>query len=261
MKEYIGTEAACHGRQWAVLHNGYFSDPVVATSLVETIINVLRESPADYVFDLGGGTGFLLSQVKSREVPGNPVFVNIDCSEAQLELSNSDGILSVNSSIDGFERSTVAPPKHRALFMMRSVLHYFGEKELSPMLHRLRNEANEDEFFIHQTACFVNEPDAECFNKLYELMRTQKWYPTVDDLHRRLSDSGWHVLETAPAAPLLLTSDELARRYDLDTGDVTRIREVLAGESGKTNNVFRLTPAGFEATLHYHTYVCIAVAG
>ena len=115
------------------------------------------------------------------------------------------------------------------------------------------------ERFVHQTAAFSNAAEAACLNTLYRFMRTQKWYPTVSDLERRLADSGWRVSDTAPAPTLRLTSEDLALRYALDAGDIARIRGAMAREFGAASGVFQLTPSGFETELHYRIYTCLAV--
>ncbi|MCX5848537.1 MAG: hypothetical protein NTW65_03720 [Deltaproteobacteria bacterium] len=142
---------------------------------------------------------------------------------------------------------------------MRSVLHYLGENGVTPFLRHLRDQAKEGEFFLHQSASFDNENDSACLNDLYRHMRTHKWYPTVNDLTKRLADSGWRVIATTPAPTLLLTSDDLGLRYALNTNDLVRIRDTMARAFGEMNSVFQITPSGFQANLHYHIYTCVAV--
>ena len=258
MEDYLGTETIIHGRQWEIWHGGYFSDPRIAEPLVETVRGILLKSPADLVVDLGGGTGFLLSQLRSRGGGADATLVNVDCSEAQLALSDEQDISSARTSIGSFKRRDVAPGDNRVCFMMRSALHYFGEDGLSPLLRYLRDQAKTGEYFVHQTASFDNEREAACLNALYRLMRTHKWYPTADDLRHRLTDAGWRVTETTPAPSLLLTSHDLGRRYALDADDIARIRDLLAREFGEMDGVFRILPSGFQAKLHYRIYTCVA---
>ena len=260
MEEHLGTETVVHGRRWAALHGGYFSDPTIARPLVETVKGILTKSPADVVVDLGGGTGFLLSQLRAQGVGADAALLNVDCSEAQLALSDGEDIPSVRTEIDRFRRSDVASRERRVFFMMRSVLHYYGEDGLSPLLCSLRDQAEAGEFFVHQTASFDNEKEAACLNALYRLMRTHKWYPMVNDLRRRLTDSGWRVTDTTPAPSLQLTSDDLGRRYALNASDIACIRDMMAREFGGMSGVFRLTPTGFHANLPYRTYTCLAVS-
>jgi len=258
MEDPIGPEKVVHGRRWGALHNGYFSDPTIARPLVKVAKEVLAKSPADVVVDLGGGTGFLLSQLASQGIGRAVALMNVDCSEAQLALVDEAGISPVHASLGDFRRSDVAAEDQRLFLMMRSVLHYLGENGLLPLLRHLRDQAEEGEFFVHQSASFDNEEDAACLNALYRYMRTPKWYPTVNELERRLVDSGWRVTETISAPSLLLTSDDLGLRYALDAGDLARIRDMMAREFGERNRVFRLTPSGFHADLHYQIFTCAA---
>jgi cyclopropane fatty-acyl-phospholipid synthase-like methyltransferase len=259
MEDHIGTEKVVHGQQWGTLHGGYFSDPAIAQSLIEAAKEILAKSPADVVVDLGGGTGFLLNQLASHKIGAGVALVNVDCSEAQLDLIDENIISSVCTSIGEFRRSAIASEQKRCFFLMRSVLHYLGENGVTPLLRHLRHQAGEGEFFLHQSASFDNEEDAACLNALYRHMRTHKWYPTVNDLKERLVGSGWRVTATAPAPTLLLTSDDLGRRYALDTNDLIRIRDTMAREFGETNSVFQITSSGFQASLHYNIYTCEAV--
>lgn len=260
MEDNIGTEKIVHGQYWGTLHGGYFSDPAIARPLVETAKGILAKSPADFVVDLGGGTGFLLNQLASHGIGADVELVNVDCSEAQLDLIDKNSISPVCTSIGTFRRNAIATGQKRFFFLMRSVLHYLGENGVTPLLHHLRDQAREGEFFLHQSASFDNEEEAACLNALYRHMRIDKWYSTVNDLKKRLSDSGWSVTATAPAPTLLLTSDNLGWRYALDTNDLVRIRDTMARTFGKMNSVFQITPSGFHAKLNYQIYTCVAVS-
>ena len=259
MEDLIGTEKIVHGQHWGTLHGGYFSDPAMARPLIETAKGILAKSPADVVVDLGGGTGFLLNQLVSHEIGADVELVNVDCSEAQLDLIDKNSISSVCTSLGEFRRNAIATEQKRFFFLMRSVLHYLGENGVTPLLRHLRDQAREGEFFLHQSASFDNKEEAACLNALYRHMRTHKWYPTVDDLKKRLADSGWRVTATIPAPSLILTSDDLGRRYVLETNDLDRIRDKMAGAFVEMNSVFRITPSGFHANLHYQIYTCVAV--
>ena len=258
MEDHIGIEKIVHGQHWGTLHGGYFSDPAIAQTLIETAKGILAKSPADIVVDMGGGTGFLLNQLASHIIDANVALVNVDCSEAQLDLTDKNSISSVCAPIVEFKRSAIAVEQKRFFFLMRSVLHYLGENGVTPLLRHLRDQAREGEFFLHQSASFDNEEDAACLNALYRHMRTHKWYPLADDLKKRLVDSGWRVIATNPAPPLILTSDDLGRRYALDANDLNRIRDKMVREFSEMNNVFRITPSGFIANLHYQIYTCVA---
>ncbi len=260
MEDPIGIEKIVHGQRWGDFHNGYFSDPAIVRPLVDAALRVLAESPADVVVDLGGGTGFLLSQLATQSVGGAMTLINVDCSDAQLALNDSAGIIRVHSSIGEFCRTDVETGDQRLLLLMRSVLHYLGEDGLLPLLRHLRDQAREGESFVHQSASFETEEDAACLNALYRLMRTGKWYPTVNNLKKCLLKSGWRVTDTIEAPSLALTSEDLGLRYALDTNDIARIRDTMVGEFGQESPVFRLTPSGFQADLHYRIFTCVAIS-
>ncbi|MEI6218479.1 MAG: class I SAM-dependent methyltransferase [bacterium] len=258
MKDRIGTEKVVHGRRWGEVHDGYFSDTGIAHPLVETAMGVLAESPADVVVDLGGGTGFLLSQLALRGVGAAATLVNVDCSEAQLAVAEEAGITRVFTPIEDFRRCDVMALTQRLFLIMRSVLHYAGQSGLPHLLRHLREQTKVGEFLVHQTAAFENDGDAACLNALYQHMQTDKWYPTVNVLESHLADSGWRVTDSIPAPALVLTSQDLGLRYALDSCELSRIRDVMAGEFGGMNKVFRLTPSGFRAELHYRIFTCVA---
>jgi hypothetical protein len=142
--------------------------------------------------------------------------------------------------------------------LMRSVLHYVGDDGLLPLLHHLRDQSKDGEFFVHQTASFDTDEEAVCINTLYRHMRTRKWYPTVNDLTRRLADAAWRVTATIPAPPLRLTSDDLGQRYALDAREIAHIRDLMVHEFGEANRVFQVTSSGFHASLDYRIYTCAA---
>ena len=258
MKDHIGTEKVVHGQQWGSLHNGYFADPIIARPLLNAIIDVLTHSPAEVIVDLGGGTGFLLSQLAAHDIVPALSLKNIDCSKAQLALTDTTGISPVHKSLEDFKRSDVAAAGQRLFLMMRSVLHYVGENGLQPFLRHIRAQAQEGEFFVHQTASFDNKDEAACLNALYSYMHTAKWYPMTNELTRYLADSGWRLTNTMAAPSLLLTSDDLALRYALDATYLAHIRDKMAREFGAKNRVFRLTPSGFHAYLPYRIFTCVA---
>ena len=260
MKDPIGTEKVIHGQRWGALHNGYFSDPAIARPFVNAVIGVLTKSPADVVVDLGGGTGFLLSQLASRGLGAGVALVNVDCSDVQLAAIDGAGISPVHASIGDFRRSAVAREGQRLFLMMRSVLHYPGKNGLQPLLRHLRSQAREGEFFVHQSASFENKEEADCLNALYKHMGTLKWYPTVNDVRGRLEDAGWRVIDTISAPTLVLSSDELGLRYALDAKKLACIRDRMAKSSGEGSGVFRLTPSGFQADLHYRIFTCVATS-
>ena len=260
MARNLGTETAVHGVSWAHVHGGYFADSAVARPLVEAARHIWASEKPDVIVDLGGGTGFLLSQLQAEGRGQGTARVNLDCSPAQLEVAAARGISSVCGTVDGFCRKDVVPAGGRVLFLMRSMLHYAGELGLDPLLRHLRAQAEAGEFWVHQTACFERQPDAACLNALYGKMRTGKWYPTVADLRHRLSSAGWQVDDVRPAPTLTLASNELGLRYGLNAAELVRIGREMAAEFPATSEVFRPMGDGFCAELHYRIFVCRAAS-
>lgn len=258
INEQIMREMGVHGKLWNAMHEGYFSDSVIARPLITKIVQYLSDSDTDVLVDLGGGTGFVLLELISQGAAQNMVPVNLDCSAVQLEAMEKKGISCINGLISDFRRNNLAAPDKRIFFIMRSVLHYFGRDGLNPVLRHIRNQARAGEMFIHQTACFENAVEAQCINLLYKEMGTRKWYPTISELRGCMADTNWQVIDIAPAPPLKLSSVELGRRYGLDAQTFTKICDRLTGEFGEMENVFRRTPDGFVAYLHYR--ICVAMA-
>ena len=256
MNEHIKREESVHGRKWGVLHGGYFSDPAIAAPLVRKILEFAGKSNADTVVDLGGGTGYLLSRLLACGMGHGVSLINLDDSDKQLDSARETGISCVRAAVDKFSRRDLGTEDGRFLFMMRSVLHYFGKDGLAPTLRHLRFQARSGEFFIHQTASFKHSQDAGCLNSLYRLMRTQKWYPTVELMKNCLKSQGWQVLEVLPAPILPLSSSDLMERYGIDRKDMIEIGMQLSRDHHVEADVFGKEGDDFCAFLHYWIYVC-----
>ena len=261
-------EAAIYGVHWDSFHGGYFSDPDVASPLAAAVVAMARRADVRTIVDLGGGTGFVLSRLESHGLDGNVRLVNLDASPEQIAQAHSrhisisespeSRIQCVQASIATFNRAQAAYHGDRVLWIMRSALHYFGQAGMPAVLRHLRAQAEPGEFFVHQTACFDHARDADCLNTLYRAMRTGKWYPTVDHLHRMLSEAGWHVQDTSPAPALPLAARDLAARYGIAPGALRRIRGTLSCQFGAIDGVLTLMPDDFCAHLHYRIVTCIA---
>lgn len=255
MNRLIQREKNVHGTAWHTVHDGYFADAAVASPLVKTIRQVAAVAQPDAIIDLGGGTGFLLGRVLAEGLERETSLINLDDSSMQLRAARSRRITCLQGSVEAFSRRDAGLHRTRCLFVMRSVLHYFGQRGLGRVLRRLRAQARPGEFFVHQTASFRRTRDAACLNDLYATMRTPKWYPTVAALSTALRAAGWNVLAISPAPPLRLTSEDLAGRYQLAATEIRRIRERCAA-ARPPPDVFHTTPTGFIAHLHYWTYLC-----
>jgi hypothetical protein len=259
MNEQIDREKCVQGTCWNSVHEGYFSDPSVSARLVSKIGEIACESRPNTIVDLGGGTGFLLSSLRAAGLDAGVSLVNLDDSPVQLDAAKSPDFSCFLGSADSFSRCNIGPEESRYLFVMRSVLHYFGKDGLRPVLRHLRAQTRPGEFFVHQTASFSRPQDAAFLNSLYGMMRTGKWYPTVAFLCEALNLEGWEVVEICPALPLRLKSDDLTQRYSLDQADLRRIRDRLSRNARVPEDVFEKTDEGFSAFLHYWTYVCTPV--
>ena len=256
MDEQINRENVLHGEPWNQAHEGYFSDPAVAAPLVQKIRDLASQSELDTIIDLGGGNGALLAQLRMSGVASGATLLDLDASPAQLAVARAAGLACLLGSVESFSRHKMPCENGRTLFLMRSVLHYFGQEGLRRVLRHIRAQLKPGEFFVHQTASFQRQQDADCLNTLYRLMRTPKWYPTVDALCGCLREEGWRVQEVCPAPPLRLRSADLMSRYTLDETDLRRILEDRSLTTAVPDDVFQKTNRAFCAFLHYSIYVC-----
>ena len=258
MDEQIDREICIHGKEWDTFHEGYFSDTSIAAPLIDKIEDAIRESCPDIIVDLGGGPGFLLCQILRRSLKNDVRLVNLDCSDAQLEIARSRGLHVLQGSIDSFRRNDVGQEERRFLYIMRSVLHYYGQQGLIPVLRHIRSQSREGELFVHQTASFEHTREAACMNLLYKKMHTIKWYPTVQELSGCLLNTGWSVLSVSHVGALPLRSHDLEKRYHLDKRDIRDICDGITTKAEEIDKVLSLCEGGFCAYLHYHIYVCAA---
>jgi SAM-dependent methyltransferase len=254
----VGKEANIHGKEWNAFHDGYFSDPAVAAPLIEKVRHAVAVSKPDVIVDLGGGTGFLLRELIPHNITSGIQLVNLDISPRQLKMVSGKQILTIQRSLMDFARADTGDPGKRLLFIMRSVLHYYGQDGLAPLLQHLRNQMRNGELFVHQTACFEEQRDANCMNLLYERMQTGKWYPAADTLVQALEKNGWTVNSVSPAPALSLTAHDLGRRYGINPTRFHAIRDEITKRFGEKEGVFKKTADGFCALLHYKLFVCAA---
>ena len=252
-------EIGVHGSQWERLHGGYFSDSDVVSCLVKEIRKSIEVLNPDVIVDLAGGTGYVLRELIRSNIDPCIRLVNIDLSRRQLHRTKEPRIRTVRESISDFSRYDVCPEAERLLFVMRSAFHYFGRERLAPLLSNLRSQMRKGEMFVHQTASFAFRKDVSCMNMLYQEMGTAKWFPTVREMRRLLRDEGWSIVRVSRAPKLLLTSEDLAGRYNLSRETVKQISENIFRKHGEIEGVFIKIPDGFCACLHYYIYRCVAV--
>jgi hypothetical protein len=250
-------ESNVHGRRWHSVHGGYFADPQVARPFLSIISQAILSHQPDVVADLGGGTGFILSELKKQH-PGVPVkYVNVDISPRQLNESRNSEIDSLQISATKIVRGNLVNNGCSLMLVMRSLLHYLGCEGVAPFLKHLRAQMKTGETMVHQTACFETHSEADCANHLYALMKTPKWYPTVINLRQTLIETGWQVVGYEAAQSLRLISSELAERYTLSQEDVAEIRQEMVMKFNSPA-VFTADNAGFTAFLHYRIFTCRA---
>ena len=259
MNDSISREQHVHGLAWRRLHDGYFEDPKIAAYLVNVVLEALNRGTPDVLADLGGGTGFVLGLIAKRVRKRRLRLVNVDSSSQQLGISDHEGILCVQEALAELTRGKIAASDEKLCFLMRSVLHYAGKRGLRPLLRHLRNQLNEGEYFIHQTACFDEQEDADCLNFLYHGMRTGKWYTTVAGMAEACVQSGWRVEAVDIAPPLLLMPGELSRRYSVSRKEMDSICREILSKYGQKQGVFESATGCFRAYLHYRIFTCRAV--
>jgi hypothetical protein len=252
-------EMGVHGSRWERLHGGYFSDSDVVSCLVKEIRKSIDVLNPDVIVDLAGGTGYVMRELIRSNIDPYIRLVNIDLSRRQLHRTNEPRISTVRKSISNFRRNDIFPDAERFLFIMRSAFHYFGKERLAPLLSNLRSQMRKGEMFVHQTASFAFGKDVSCMNMLDEEMGTAKWFPTVREMRRLLRDEGWSIVRVSRAPKLLLTSEDLAGRYNLSRETITQISENIFRKHGEIEGVFIKIPDGFCACLHYYIYRCVAV--
>ena len=258
-EDSVKREMKIHGQRWGSFHHRYFSDPEVAEPLTAAILSSVDAARPDVIADLGGGTGFLLRELlRRRPLPGVRL-VDVDVSDRQLSACKDERIERLFASAATFARRDLVAEDGRLLLVARSILHYFGNSDLLPHLRHLRGQLDERERFVHQSACFEDSGDAACLNRVYEMMGTEKWYFTIDDLEAALGEAGFSLCEVRPAPPLRLDSCDLAERYGLGADLVASIREGAGREFGERPEVFISTGEGFTAWLHYSIFTCRAV--
>lgn len=258
MYEEYCREIGVYGKEWEKIHGGYFSDLTVAACLIRKVDEAIEALRPQVIVDLGGGTGFLLEELMKKRSQTDLRMVAVDVSNTQLCGIRNPAISRVLCSIDRVRREDLDEESRRFLFIVRSVLHYFGKDGLPQVLKHLRSQMRKGEIFVHQTACFESHDAARCLNTIYQEMRTGKWYPTVQELSSLLENAGWQITAIAPAPKLPLTSEELSLRYGLSRSEAARICRVTLEEYGEMDDVFCARQDGFCAYLHYRIFTCVA---
>lgn len=254
----INKEERIYGKKWQAIHDGYFSDPEVAAALLDSIEKIAKISHPAAIADLGGGTGFILSELARRLDLSGVRLLDVDISPKQLSACDDRQIIRVQASAPRVTRHNLLAEDGELLLIARSLLHYFDQSGVRRLLRHIRCQLKEGEFFIHQSACFRHSEDADCLNLIYNLMGTDKWYSTVGEIEDMLGEEGWEICYLSPAPKLRLNSQDLSERYGLSPDRVKLIQGVVERKYGQRPDIFVITDAGFNAWLHYNIFVCRA---
>lgn len=251
-------ELGVHGQRWAEVFDGFFSDANAAGPLLDAVEKAIEFGKPDVLADLGGGTGFLLAELLQRGLL-TVRLVDVDLSEKQLSVCANGGIVKLQSPLNQVTRRQLLAGEERLLLMSRSMLHYFGRDGIDPLLKHLRMQLHPGEFFVHQSACFARQGDADLMNLLYERMETGKWFFTRDELAARLQRAGFAVRAASPAPPLQMSSADLRERYGLGPEEKVAIGREIVEKFGCGQKIFTREGDEFRATLCYSIFTCEAV--
>lgn len=252
-------EQKLYGETWNNVHGGYFADSAIASPLVEAVLDAAGATCPSVIADLGGGTGFILSEVHRRMDDGlDTALVCVDLAREQLD-DCPEPLVTLECAAEKVERSMLLDGKGPLLVCMRSVLHYFGRSMLKPDLGHFRSVLEEGEYLVHQTICFDSEADRDAANLLYDRMDTGKWYPATRELLEALEYEGFQPTDIRPAPPIPLTSGELEARYDFTHEAMMKIGRELAGRCGPLSRVYHPSRNGFTVYLDYMVFTCVAV--
>lgn len=232
----VSKELHYHGGKWATAHGSYFSDPVNAKPLVDEAFKSAESFRPNIIADIGGGTGFLLDQVRERFNGDAPRLLNIDVSRDQLDQCRGMDVM-LCSALD-LRRQALVREKERLMLISRSVMHYFGKDQQDRFLSSLRSVMEEGEMMVQQPASFATEEECECMNILYPMMGVDKFYLTPEGLRKAHERNGFEVVSMKAAPPLDLRSEDLADRYDISDENMRKMCGIMRR--------YRLHEQGFE---------------
>ena len=120
----LRNEMTVHGRRWCTIHDGYFADHDVALPFLDAISREILTFKPSVVADLGGGTGFILSELIKRHARASIRYVNVDISAEQLSECRYRNIHSLRISAMDVKRSALVTDEDSLMLIMRSLLHW-----------------------------------------------------------------------------------------------------------------------------------------
>jgi len=251
-------ESRFYGKKWDAIHGGYFSDPVMAAPFVEMIATAVRRHRPDAVVDLGGGAGFVLSELAKRDLGCAPRLIDVDASPDQLTVARTRGLECLHVPAEKFTREMAVKDGESLMLIMRSVLHYYKEADHLPFLRHVRRQMKDKERFLHQTLAFASQQETGAINALYALMRTTKVFFTPAEITAMLAKGGFASSRPCVVHYVPVPSDELANRYQLTPSDIRAIIDRVGGRPG-TKKVFTVTGTdSFLMFLKYYLFKCMA---
>ncbi|MBF0556666.1 MAG: class I SAM-dependent methyltransferase [Nitrospirae bacterium] len=260
MDEELNNHGKITGKLWDGIHGGYFSNKDAAAPLVLTVLSRINPlSPPAAVADLGGGTGFILKEIAQQLNDPSIRLINIDMSGSQLSESRAGQILTIHCPIEAVKRETLLPQNGTLLFIMRSVLHYFGSGGIGGALSHIRQQMRPGECFIHQTACFETDSHAVLLNELFRITGLNKWFPSVNELNKILSANGFIQTLDKEVAALPVSSRDFAKRYDIDDKMLMEIGQKIKARYGEIPKVFETCGGEFTFYLHCRIFISEAV--
>lgn len=253
----VESEKHVHGSRWAGILGGYFSDPEIARPLVDALQEAIKKRSPTVLVDIGGGTGFILSELSRIYSNSRLRLIDLDISATQLSEERYENIIPIHASAQNMTREELCGEGDVLMLTMRSVLQYLGRLGAAPFLKHLASLLKPGECMVHQTACYENEQNVLCLNKLTELMKIEKESFSTSQLVNSLRESGWKILDSTPAAPLEMGSSFLAERYHLTKEAVLEMGKELAREFRGRADSFVQSQDGFTIRLDYRIFTSV----
>lgn len=254
----VELEAHVHGKHWAAIYEGYFSDRNISADYVAAVMRAARAGKPASIVDLGGGTGFILQELVAAGIAEETRLINLDESGPQLAACAHPRINTREGSIQSLRREDIAKDGESIMLICRSVLHYGGIGLQRPWLGHLRALLKPGEWFVHQSGCSGDVEAALALDVLFEMAGVEKWVPHRDALVQLLQNARFEITEDFPVPMLAMPSSEFAGRYNVRPENMARIQTDLARTCRDRPDLYRETPGGFIFSFPYRVFMCRA---
>ena len=254
----IGRENHVYGAAWGAQSHGYFADPAIAAPYMAAIMRASREATPDAIVDLGGGTGFICSQVVDAGLPESVRLFSMDESEVQLAACVHPRVTPMRGALQSFRRADAVEGDGRLMVICRSVLHYGGAAGVEPWVRHVRSQMREGEWFVHQSGCSNDPVVTEVLNRFFALMNADKWVPQRDEFVSLLARSGFSTEEDFKVEPVGMYSNEVTVRYKVDEDALCEIGAKLRSWCAGRPEAYSDTPGGFVFRFPYRVFMCRA---